>query len=119
MLSMFTGKRLGKLGRVGAKGYVVLAAVAVQFAVPAIALMGELPARFGFQMYSGLGGINVRAVDVHGEEITVDLGTEVAEPLRPELDWLGVLPESACAAAPTAVQVTVEQSGRQRSVTCG
>jgi len=116
---MFAGNLLGKLGRVGVKGYAVLAVVAVQIAVPTIALTGELPARFGFQMYSGLGGVKVRAVDARGDEIAVDLRTEVAEPLRPELDWLGVLPERACAAAPSAIQVTVEQAGQQRSVACG
>jgi hypothetical protein len=108
----------GKLGRVGFGGYAVLAVVAVQTIVPAVALTGDLPARFGFQMYSGVGGVKVHAVDARGEEISVDLGAEVAEPLRPELDWLAALPERACAAAPSAVRVTVEQSGRHRSVAC-
>lgn len=116
---MVAGNFMRKPGSVGVKDCAVLAIVAVQIVIPVIALTGELPARFGFQMYSGLGGVRVQAVDGRGEEIGVDLGTEVAQPLRPELDWLAVLPERACKAAPSAVQVTVEQSGRQRSASCG
>lgn len=115
---MFTVDIFGKPGHDGIKVYAVLAVVCLQFAVPMIAFMGDSPARFGFQMYSGLGGVNVRAIDGRGEEINVDLSTEVAGLVRPDLDWLGVLPERVCMAAPSAVTVTVEQSGRQRSVKC-
>lgn len=115
---MFTVDMFGKPGLDGIKACAVLAVVCLQFAVPMIAFMGDPPARFGFQMYSGLGHVNVRAVDGRGEEINIDLSTEVAGLVRPDLDWLGVLPERVCMAAPSAVTVTVEQSGRQRSVKC-
>lgn len=96
----------------------VVLVIALQVAVPAIALMLPPPQRFGFQMYSGLGGITVSIVDDEGVETDFDGAEQLVGKLRPELDWLPTLPEAVCAAAPEAATVRVEQSDRERTVEC-
>lgn len=118
MLSMFWGELFARRGRLGVGGYAVVAVIVLQLAVPTIAFMGKPPARFGFQMYSGIGAVSVTAVDDRGEKIPVDVNAELAGLLRPDLDWTGALPERICVASPSAVRVTVEQSGRQRTIQC-
>lgn len=96
----------------------IVAVIALQIAVPTVALMLPPPQRFGFQMYSGLGGVAVTVVDGEGDEHAFDTPEELVGKLRPELDWLPTLPETVCEAAPEAASVRVEQSGRERTVEC-
>ena len=96
----------------------IVLVIALQVAVPAIALMLPPPQRFGFQMYSGLGGIVVTIVDDEGVERAFDDAEALVGKLRPELDWLPTLPEAVCEAAPEATAVRVEQSDRERTVEC-
>lgn len=99
-------------------GYALIAVIGVQIALPALALVNDPPARFGFQMYSALGGVSLETVNADGETIDVDLEDIVAGSLRPEFDWTRVLPERVCQATPEAVEVTVEQDGIRRGVQC-
>ena len=92
--------------------------IALQVAVPTIALLLPPPQRFGFQMYSGLGGVTVGVVDDEGVEHDFDDADQLVAKLRPDLDWLPTLPEAVCEAAPDAAVVRVEQSGRERTVEC-
>jgi hypothetical protein len=103
----------------GPTGPVIALVILVQAAVPTIALLGEPPTRFGFQMYSAQGTVSVEAVDLEGGEVGIDLSRLVAGTLRPELDWTRVLPEEICAAEPRAARVTVRQPGNERTVRCG
>ncbi|MHA7263313.1 hypothetical protein ACX80W_08955 [Arthrobacter sp. TMN-37] len=93
-------------------------AILLQVAVPAVALFGDLPTRFGFQMYSAQGGVVVEALDDDGKPVEVDLSRILPGALRAELDWTKVLPEEICAAEPHAARVTVTQSGRERTLRC-
>jgi hypothetical protein len=92
--------------------------IALQIAVPTVALMLPPPQRFGFQMYSGLGGVAVSVTDDDGVERDLDSPEQFVGKLRPELDWLPTLPEAVCEAVPEAAVVRVEQSGRERTVEC-
>ncbi|TYL53188.1 hypothetical protein [Agromyces mariniharenae] len=97
---------------------VILLVVLVQFAVPAIALLLPPPQKFGFQMYSGAGGVAVTIFDADGDPIEpVDIDELVGQ-LRPDIDWLPVLPERLCQEVPGADRVIVEQSAHERSITC-
>lgn len=97
---------------------VVLAVIAVQVAVPVVALVGsEAPTRFGFQMYSGLGTATVTITDSQGHEIPFDSGGKLAS-FRPEIDWTTRLPDYLCEITPGAHRVTVRQSGREGTATC-
>jgi hypothetical protein len=102
----------------GLTGCAVVAVIGLQVALPALALVNDPPARFGFQMYSALGGVSLKTVDAAGKPLDVDLESIIAGALRPEFDWTGVLPERICQATPEAVRVTVEQDGVRRDVQC-
>jgi hypothetical protein len=95
-----------------------VAVIALLIAVPTAALMQPPPQRFGFQMYSGLGGVAVSVIDHEGVERYLDSPEQFVGKLRPELDWLPSLPEAVCENVPDAVVVRVEQSGRERAVEC-
>jgi hypothetical protein len=97
---------------------VVVLVIVLQVAVPAVALMLPPPQRFGFQMYSGLGGVAVSIVDDEDVATAFDGAELLVGKLRPELDWLPTLPEAVCEAVPEAATVRVEQSGRERTVEC-
>ena len=118
MLFMFVGELSKRGNRLGLGGYAVAVVIVLQVATPAIALMGTKPARFGFQMYSGLGAVKVTAVNDRAENIPVNPEAEIAGLLRPDVDWTGVLPERICDSYPSAARVTVEQPGRQRTIEC-
>lgn len=98
--------------------WLLAAVVATQLVVPAIALLGAPPTRFGFQMYSAQGGAVVEVVDRAGRDVHVDLGEVLAGTPRPELDWTRVLPERICESEPQAVRVTVIQPEHERTVRC-
>jgi hypothetical protein len=102
----------------GRRRRLVAAVIALQVAVPTIALAHSVPSRFGFQMYSGQGGVAVEAVDARGRAVPVDLDRIVPGLLRAEFDWTVVLPEAVCAATPSADRVTVSQPEQKRSVRC-
>ena len=92
--------------------------IAVQIAVPLVALILPPPQKFGFQMYSGLGGVTVSVVDDQGDLQEIRDVERIVGKVRPDIDWLPTLPEAVCIAVPDAAQVRVEQSGRERSVEC-
>lgn len=115
---MSRDKGWGILFSSGPCGYVVGAVIALQVTVPAIALFHEPPARFGFQMYSAQGGVEVTALDQRGAALDIDLGSIVAGSLRPELNWMQVLPDEVCQQAPDAVRVIVEQDEHKATVSC-
>lgn len=99
-------------------GRILAAGVALQFAVPAVALALDAPTRFGFQMYSGMGDqISVHATDTAGATVHIDLDTVAANP-RPEIDWTQHLPEYLCATHPDYVNVTVSRDSGQRTASC-
>ena len=92
--------------------------IAIQVAVPIVAFLLPPPQRFGFQMYSGLGGVGVSVIDREGVESSFEDASQLVGELRPEIDWVATLPESVCVAVPDAVRVRVEQSDRERTVEC-
>jgi hypothetical protein len=94
------------------------AAIIVQFAVPAAALIQPPPTRFGFQMYSGQGNLTIEVLDGAGQPIEVELTNYFAAPPRLELDWTKKLPEHLCTVVPEAALVTVTQPDQSRSLTC-
>jgi hypothetical protein len=98
-------------------GTALIAVILVQFTVPFIVLLDVPPTRFGFQMYSAQGQIEVQATDAQGREVAVDVEDVVGE-LRGELDWTGVLPETVCDHLPLVAEVTVVQSEHRRTVQC-
>lgn len=99
-------------------GRILAAVVALQLAVPAVALALDAPTRFGFQMYSGQGdNLTVSAVNRHGHIRRVDLSTVAANP-RPELDWTQHLPEYLCATGAGYRSVTVSSDHARRELTC-
>jgi hypothetical protein len=100
------------------KRRLLVAAVVVQIAVPAMALMKSPPTRFGFQMYSGQGWTSVEVIGSSGDAIDVDIESYVAGALRPELDWTRNLPEVLCSSVRGAAWVTVTQLDRSRSLAC-
>jgi hypothetical protein len=99
-------------------GLAVALVILVQITVPTVALLLPPPQRFGFQMYSGLGGIGVTVIDGEGAESAFEDAPQLVGDLRPEIDWLPTLPEAVCDAVPDAVQVRVETSDRERTVEC-
>ncbi|RXZ72673.1 hypothetical protein [Agromyces albus] len=99
-------------------GLAVLLVIAIQVAVPTVALLLPPPQRFGFQMYSGLGGVGVTVIDSEGVESSFEDALQLVGELRPEIDWVATLPETVCDAVPDAVRVRVEQSDRERTVEC-
>lgn len=102
----------------GRGGLLVLGVVAVQFAIPAIALLAEPPTRFGFQMYSGLGGVQASTIDESGGSSQVDMDEIVAE-FRPELDWSTRLPQYICETSPRVTEiVVVRKPAEARRVSC-
>lgn len=99
--------------------FAVVLVIALQIAIPTIALLLPPPQRFGFQMYSGHGGVTIVVVNREGVENILDDADKLVGKLRPELDWLSTLPEAVCEAIPEAATVRAEQSGRERTVECG
>jgi hypothetical protein len=104
-------------GSVGVRQWFIAAALGIQLTVPILALLDGVPSRFGFHMYSGHNGIDVRAEDIRGTDVKVNWGHLVAH-RRPELDWTSVLPERICADVPEAARVTVRSGQSTRSLEC-
>jgi hypothetical protein len=102
-------------GRVGRR--FVAVAIALQVAIPTVALLEGPPSRFGFHMYSGQSALEVTVVDADGRTIPVDLDQWVARG-RSELDWTDALPPRICAELPEAAEVTVRSGDRVRRLTC-
>ncbi|MEV1131949.1 hypothetical protein [Agromyces sp. NPDC049794] len=99
-------------------GLALALVIALQIAVPTVALLLPPPQRFGFQMYSGLGGVTLSVVDSDGVETTFDDTDQLVGKFRPEIDWLPSLPEAVCYAIPHAVRVHAVQADRERTVEC-
>lgn len=93
--------------------------VAVQVLVPTVALLGtEPPTRFGFQMYSGIGGISADVRDSAGDELGLPEDIVVDDLYRNDLPWTDFLPEQVCREAPDAATVTITHDERTRTVRC-
>jgi hypothetical protein len=76
----------------------VVAFLAAQVLVPAVALFGPRPARFGWHMYSALPPVpEAWAVTADGTREQVDLGNLFAVQ-RAEIDYVAVLRAGLCAA---------------------
>lgn len=95
---------------------VLISVIALQIAVPAIAMTQPKPARFGFQMYSGYGVGSITVLDVSGDEVTVDAAALLPRALRPELDWRLHVPAHFCEEIPTAATIVIEQDSTGRTV---
>ncbi|CAA9331174.1 MAG: hypothetical protein AVDCRST_MAG72-341 [uncultured Nocardioidaceae bacterium] len=101
-----------------ARGRLVLLVLVAQAVFPFAAFTAEPPTRFGFQMYSGIGGTSVDVRDETGASIDVDLEAVVPGSLRPELDWTALLPEHLCRRVAGAEEVEVAQLDRRRTLRC-
>lgn len=77
----------------------------------------ERPTRFGFQMYSGYGNVDLWVVDATGRRRAVEMD-DVAVSHRGEIDWSEHMPAFLCATERSAVSATVEQHGEIRTVSC-
>lgn len=96
----------------------VATVIAAQFCVPLVALLASAPpTRLGFQMYSGLGGLDITVEDERGEELEYDPADILAVSPRIEIDWTRRLPEALCEAT-GAARVTVGRPEATRTVTC-
>jgi hypothetical protein len=110
---------MGRMPRTDWRSRALLAVIALQIAVPLVALVGsDPPTRFGFQMYSGLGGVDVQIRDRDGEPMAFDLHATLADLARPELDWTTRLPAYLCTRVPGAATVTVRQGDEESTATC-
>ncbi|MFF2389109.1 hypothetical protein [Agromyces sp. NPDC058104] len=96
----------------------VVIVIALQVAVPLVLALQPPPRQYGFQMYSGLGAATVTWFDAQGDEHAFTDFDDVVAKHRPDIDWTRGLPEAVCAHEPTAVEVRVAQSGRERGVEC-
>ena len=96
----------------------MLVVIALQVAIPLVALMQPPPQKLGFQMYSGLGAVTATVIDANGTEQTLTEFGDIVAKYRPDTDWLPLLPEAICETYPDAGGVRVEQSGRTRSIEC-
>jgi hypothetical protein len=82
--------------------FVIAAFLVVQLVVPAVALFGPRPARFGWQMYSALPDLpKAYAVEADGTERLIDLQNLFAVQ-RAEIDYVAVLRAGLCAATGAA-----------------
>lgn len=95
--------------------WIVAAVIVAQFSVPLVVLtVQQPPARWGWQMYSGLGAVEIVVRDVDGEVLDEQWAPKVLpRAMRPELDWSRHLPERICAVVTGAETVTVSQDGRE------
>lgn len=98
----------------------LVAVIVLQFAIPFVALVAsERPTRFGFQMYSGLGGPTVEIRDHEGDLVPYDWRKAIASLPRPDLDWgSSQLPAYLCDTVPGAQTVTVRRNDHESVVTC-
>jgi hypothetical protein len=88
----------------------VAAFLAVQVVVPALALVGDRPGRFGWQMYSAFPGQPAAwVVEADGTEHPLDLG-ELFAVERAEIDYAAVLLSGLCDVTDAAA-IKVERAG--------
>lgn len=94
----------------GRRTKVLLAVIALQAVVPVIALLGDPPTRFGFQMFGGYEvGNEVTVRDSAGGELPFEERDLWHVPLSPELDWARRLPAHLCGEVAGAAEVVVFQ----------
>lgn len=96
----------------------LLTVVALQVLVPTVAILGEPPTRFGFQMFSALGQVDIEMWDEAGNELGPVPDGLIAGRLRPDLPWASGLPEYLCAHVDAAATVTVSDSSNSATATC-
>lgn len=92
----------------------VAAIAAIELGVPAIALVGDRPARFGWQMYSGVNPAPEAWVeDPAGERHAVDLRALIAD-TRAEIEWAAPLAEHLCGERDAVAVVVADREGTVR-----
>lgn len=90
--------------------------IVAQVLVPALALTHP-PSRFGFQMFSGIGAIDIVVLDAVGDPVPVD-NTLFVRPVRSDLRYASSLPKFLCLRIPHASTVTVQDASDRRTVSC-
>jgi len=97
----------------------VVAFLAVQIGVPLWKLIEPRPARFGWQMFSGLRGLpEFRVVLRHGQSFDVPLGWHVGAG-RSDVDYAGFLPPHLCRSYAGAAEIRVHfRSGTEQVYRC-
>jgi hypothetical protein len=115
--SWIMGTAIPAMRRWGLAQWVVTVVIAAQLAVPFMALRQPSPTRFGFQMYSGLGGTVARVTTGSGEQAELDVSDYTTFP-RGEIDWLRYLPPHLCRVYPDAAAVEVSQGADTVRRTC-
>lgn len=95
----------------------VIAFVVVQLAMPAMALLGDRPTRFGWQMFTAYAPPpEVSVMSTDGELRPVDLDELLALP-RPEADLISAIVTALCDDPDTGA-VLVERDGETRHEVC-
>lgn len=85
--------------------------LAVQLTVPALAMFGPRPARFAWQMYSGVRTqASFAIVQADGETVDVALRDYLGNP-RLDIDLTTILPDHICDVEPEAVAVRITAHG--------
>jgi hypothetical protein len=93
--------------------------IALQIAVPAVALTMEPPTRFGWQMYSGYDG-ELLVLGADGNPLHYDVSAVFARHPRPELEWDSRVVDELCRQVEGAASVAVTQGRQDRKVVpCG
>jgi hypothetical protein len=88
-------------------GLLAVAFLVVQLAVPAVALFGPRPSRFGWHMYSALPPVpHAWVIHADGSQETVDVTSLFVVP-RAEIDYATALRDRLCAFS-GAVEVRVQ-----------
>jgi hypothetical protein len=96
----------------------IVAFLALQLAVPAVALFGPRPARFAWQMYSALPDVpKAFAVEADGTEHPVDLQRLFAVQ-RAEIDYASVLRTGLCDATGSSAIRLEFADGRDQEIPC-
>lgn len=101
----------------GMLGVLIVAWLAIQVAVPTVALFHERPARLGWQMYTAvtdLPVVNVRETD--GSMHSIDVRALVARE-RAEADFTTAIADALCRNASVAA-VIVDHAGKQSERPC-
>lgn len=89
----------------------VVAFLAVQIGVPTIALFGPRPARFAWQMYSGVRTpASFEIVRGDGSTEDVVLMDYLGQP-RGDIDLIDILPAHICEVEPDAVAIRIDPAG--------
>lgn len=96
----------------------IAAFLAVQVAIPVIALLSDRPARFGWQMYAAFPQLpDAWLIHADGSEEPVDL-TDLFAVRRAEIDYAAALRDQLCSVADAAAVRVVPAEGDAETVPC-